>query len=253
MANSSAPDAAATNSPASVLPLFYRSVAPLDSARHADKTVKPTHDFSFAKATNAVPLHAAEYSQALRHYPIVFSASEPVVSLAVLGVQQDENLFVGTDGRWREGTYIPAYVRRYPFLFLTSSDPDKFILGIDETAPHFADADGAPLFVSGQPSEQVKHALGFCSEFQAHIKLTQDFCRAVKDAGLLVDQNAVFEFKSGQRATVQGFQIVDEAKFKALPDDVILAWRKSGYLPLVFAHLFSMQSWAALLDLAAQR
>ena len=238
--------------PRSDLPLFYRSVRPLDSARDAGTVVKTASDFSFARATNAVPLNAVEYIYALRHYPIVFSDSAPLMTLAVLGIREDANLFVDAHGEWRKGAYIPAYVRRYPFIFIAGSEADKYTLGIDERAPHVGADGGAPLFVNGQPSEPLKHALAFCSEYQTHIKLTQDFCEAVKKRDLLVGQNANFEFKSGERARIQGFQVIDEAKFRALPDDVILEWRRNGYLPLIFAHLFSMRSWAELLDAAAE-
>ncbi len=239
-----------SGAPPSDMPLFYSTVAPVDSIRHAGKSIKATTDFSFARATNAVPLNAVEFVHALRNYPIVFSASKPIMTLAVLGVRQDANLFVNAKGKWRDGTYIPAYIRRYPFIFIGGEETDNLILGIDEAAPQFGD-DGSPLFVDGQPSAHTKNALAFCAEYQNHLKLTQQFCEAVAEQGLLVDQSASFEFSDKQRATIQGFQIVDEAKFRALPDSVIVEWRKNGYLPLVFAHLFSMRSWADLLDLAA--
>lgn len=239
--------------PRADLPLFYGSVRPLDSVRDAARAIRTTSDYSFARATNAVPLNAVEYVQALRHYPIVFSTAKPAMTLAVLGIRDDENLFVDAAGEWRKGAYVPAYVRRYPFIFIRGNDPDKLTLGIDDAAPHFAGGDGSPLFINGEPSGQARHALAFCEEFQAHLMLTQEFCRAIADRDLLVDQGAQFEFRSGGRATIQGFRIIDESKFKALPDDVIAEWRRKGYLPLVFAHFFSMRSWADLLDLAAER
>ena len=136
---------------------------------------------------------------------------------------------------------------------MTGSKPDKFILGIDEKAANFGTAGEPPLFANGQPMEPVKHVLAFCSDYQAHFALTQEFCGAVEKSDLLTDQSAHFEFVSGQRAIVQGFQIVDENKFQALPDDLIIQWRKNGYLPLIYSHFFSMRSWASLLGMAANR
>jgi hypothetical protein len=53
--------------------------------------------------------------------------------------------------------------------------------------------------------------------------------------------------------TLCDFQIVDEAKFNALPDDVFLDWRRRGWLPLVYAHLMSMASGAGLVELEAKK
>lgn len=250
MAKSAKPDAARRRLRQSELPLFYRSPWPLDPARHAGKSVRAERDCSFARDANAVPLNTVEFVPALRHYPIVFSASTPVMTLAVLGIDQDSNLFVDTDGQWCPGAYIPAYVRRYPFLSITGTDPARFVLGVDEAALD-SGSEGEPLFADGEPSAAAKRALAFCSDFQAQVKVSQDFCETIRRHGLLVDQNATFEFKTGRRATVQGFRIVDEAKFQALPGDRVVEWRDNGYLPLLYAHLFSMRNWGSLLDMAA--
>ena len=41
-------------------------------------------------------------------------------AVIVLGMQAMQNLFILTDGMWDRRTYLPAYVRRYPFCMARS-------------------------------------------------------------------------------------------------------------------------------------
>jgi hypothetical protein len=52
--------------------------------------------------------------------------------------------------------------------------------------------------------------------------------------------------------TLRGFDVVDEAKFNALPDELFLDWRRRGWVHLIYCHLMSMGNWARLVDLAAK-
>ena len=71
--------------------------------------------------------------------------------------------------------------------------------------------------------------------------------------GLLIPNEARIVLNSEKEMTVRDFQIVDEAKFNALPDDVFLEWRRGGWLSLVYCHLVSMASWSHLVEFAAKK
>ena len=102
-------NATAGNGQTATLPIFYSRPRQLDAVADGGRSLRPVADFRFARATNSVLLGAAEFPRAMRSYPIVFTSREPRVAVAVLGLEGNENLFVGEDGRWREGDYIPAY------------------------------------------------------------------------------------------------------------------------------------------------
>ncbi len=235
------------------MPVFYREPRPLDSARHAGKSISGKSDFSFARATNSVPLNVVEFSLALRRYPIVFTRDEPVVPVAVLGLRSGENLFVSGDGGWASGSYIPAYVRRYPFIFLESADKLNYTLCVDEASALLVDGDERPLFADGKPSDFTNGLLQFCSAYQGHTAATLEFTAALQKQGLLTENRADASLKSGERVAVSGFKVVDEAKFTALPDDVFLDWRQRGWLGLVYCHLLSTGNWQVLVDRAAEK
>ena len=141
-----------SSAPAEQMPLFYRKIAVLEASRCAGKSLKTNIGFDFARATNVVMLNAAEFEQAARVYPIVFASSPNPAALALLGVREAENLFVDANGDWRPNTYIPAYVRRYPFIFHRTEDGQQFTLCIDEASGALEDGAERPLFADGAPT-----------------------------------------------------------------------------------------------------
>ena len=58
------------------MPLLYKRVVLLTGERHREKTIKRTGNYTFATATNSIPLTLAEFPAAVRHYPIVFTTGE---------------------------------------------------------------------------------------------------------------------------------------------------------------------------------
>lgn len=235
------------------LPLFYKQPAPLEPQRHAGAGLKPRSDYSFARGTNAVPLVVSEFSAAARHYPIVFSANSPVVPFAVVGVRDNENLFVGNDGQWQEDLYIPAYVRRYPFILTPIPNSDQLALCVDEAADHFEKASTQPFFVDGKPSENLQRALKFNQEFHGQVDLTRQFCDWLDQNGLLEERVANAQTPNGQSYTLQGFRLINSEKLNAFGDAQVLDLHKKGWLPLFHFHYQSLQNWSALSRLVQQK
>lgn len=236
-----------TTTPEARTPLFYSTPEVLSAERHAGLKLRAA-DHGFAAGTNAVPLVVIEFAAAMRHYPIVFAAIDGF-PVALLGLEQG-NRFV-EDGVWADGGYVPAYVRRYPFIFVDRED--SFTLAIDRAAAQISETEGQLLFEDGKPSAQVESMLGFCRDFHgAHLQ-TRAFAEAITARDLLVDQHADAELLSGRRMRLSGFKVVDRAKFEALPDDVVLEWHRKGWLALLHFHFASLERFADLMALEDRR
>jgi hypothetical protein len=234
------------------LPLFYKRPRALDHVIHAATGIRASASFAFARETNSIPLAADELFVAQAHYPVVFTASDPATAVAVVGIRNQRNLFVSRDGTWRRGSYVPAYVRRYPFMLVKPDGRDDLLLAVDETADTISSQGEEKLFDGDQPSAATRQALQFCTAFQQQYALVQQFAAALHAANVLVENRAELSTAGGgAMPLVSGFRIVDETRFNALPDDLILEWRKRGWLGLVYAHLMSMRRWEALVALAA--
>lgn len=234
-------------------PLFYRRPAALSPFYHVDLALEGDGTYAFARATNSIPLNAVEFGLAVRHYPIVFTPGAPCFPVAIVGTHRDRNLFVDDAGRWRESVYVPAWVRRYPFIFLEEPGSKEFTLGIDEAAPMLKPGGENRLFRSGKPMPALERAVTFCSEFQGHLALTREFCKALEDERLLADKEAGITMKGGDSFRLTGFRVVDEKKFDKLDSKTFQRFRRRGWLAPIYLHLASVANWATLVDLAAKQ
>lgn len=228
------------------LPPFYTAPEPLSADRHGGWRLLDG-DASFASDTPYVPIVAGELAAAARSYPIVFAA-DGAQPIAVLGLER-RNLFVEA-GRWAADAYVPAYVRRYPFGFVATVDPDGFALAIDAGSDRVANQGdaGRALFEDGAPTKFTRQALAFCDAFQADVAATGAFAGALVAHDLLIDRRADATLPDGRNLRLEGFRIVDARKFAALGDEVVLDWHHRGWLALVHFHLASLDRFTALLD-----
>jgi len=246
------PQEGGTEGPQIPLPLFYKNPQPIHNVRHAGKALKKPTDFSFARAAHAVAIHTQEFRAAATSYPIVFADEDPPMPLAILGIRDGENLFIDENGRWTPGTYIPSYVRRYPFATGQSVKEGEQILYVDEASDRIvdceADPDVEPLFVDGEPSERTKKIREFCAAFQQQAPVTVAFVEEVKRRDLLGSKEIRLDLPGGDSQLLTGLRVVVEEKFNALPDDVILEWRRQGWLPLVYWHWASMDNFLRILQ-----
>lgn len=239
--------------PVPVMPVFYSRPRPVNPVVDRGRSLGPLADFGFARATNSVVISAVEFPHIVRSYPIVFTTAEPRAAIAILGLEAKENLFVTADGNWQPNTYIPAYVRRYPFILMEQPEKNEFVLCIDEDAGVLTNSDDRPLFKDDAPTQLIQDALTFCREFQEQTAITSAFVTALVEHDLLTRNEARVTLNSGKQMTLRDFSVIDEAKFNALPDEVFLDWRRRGWLHLVYVHLLSMGNWSNLVELAAKR
>jgi hypothetical protein len=225
------------------MPLLYKSPQFINLERHAKAGLRDSADFGFARDTNSVPLGADEVFYMQAYCPVVFTMSDPALPVAVLGVGSNSNSFIEADGRWRAGVPIPAYIRRYPFIAAVEPAGQRIILAVDEASPNFVAEGGRPLYENGSPSELANAALRFCAAFQQQLDLARMIGEAVAAAGLLAARRVDIRSADGQTSSLDGFRVVDEEKFNALPDETFLTWRKNGWLGVIYAQMLSMRRW----------
>lgn len=231
------------------LPLFYRTPEPLSSAVHEAWRLT-VGDVAFASDTPFVPIVIGELAEAARCYPVVFAGGD-AQPLALLGLER-RNLFVD-DGQWTADHYVPAYVRRYPFGFVPTVNPDGFALAIDAGSARVMQTgtEGTALFEQGEPTSTTREALAFCTAFQSAAAATRSFVDALRTQELLIDRRADATLADGSKLGVDGFQIIDAAKLTGLADAVVADWHRKGWLALIAFHIKSLDRFAALLNLEA--
>lgn len=230
--------------------LIYETAVPVSSGRHAQCSVEVGADYSFTRNVNSLPLMAVEFPQAAPDYAIVFAGNaEAVMPAVILGVRGNENLYLAKSGEW-QAKYIPAFARRYPFIFSSSADGKTFTLCIDEGFSGFnKEGRGQRLFADdGKPTPYVDGVLKFLQEYRAQFLRTQAFCKKLIELKLLEPMQAQFTLGTGEKMSLSGFMVVDRKKLNALPGDVLAEMAKTDQLELLYLHLQSMRNFTSVKD-----
>ncbi|MBT2116150.1 SapC family protein [Dyella sp. LX-66] len=234
--------------------LFYERPVPLNRTQHKDLRLKGIPSLRFAAGVHSVPLTGVEFPAAARDLPILFAGSsmEEAGPMALLGLRQNENLFVDGDGQWAANTYVPAFVRRYPFVLAekpAGEEGDDFTVFLDEAYEGFGSDEGERLFQEdGTDSEMLKNAVNFLGEFQQHVGRTQWFMEQVRKHDLLEPRNIRLE-KDGKAINLNGLYVVSEEKLRKLDAKTAQEFLQEGVFGWIYAHLLSLSN----IDRVAQR
>jgi len=232
--------------------LIYDTVVPVTRDKHAKTSLRSTGKYDFARQTNSVPLVVGEFALTAMHYAIIFGqGGGGPIPAALLGGRDSENAFVAADGSW-SAPYIPAFIRRYPFVFGTDEKNETFTLMIDEGFEGLNEAGkGERLFdADGEQTAFLKNTMSFLSEYQGQVQATQAFARKLTDLGLLDGAEAHLPTPAEPERRVGGFQIVSREKLRALPADKLAELHASGELELIYMHLLSLNNLQRLQGLA---
>jgi len=228
--------------------LIYESVVPLSFGRHRGCSVEMSGDYNFSGKVNSVPLMAVEFPNAAAEYAIVFAGMDGnVLPAVILGVRGNENLYLSKEGTW-DAKYVPAFIRRYPFVFSQSEDSQRFLLCVDEAFSGFnRDGRGQRIFADdGKPTSYVDDILKFLQEYQAQFNRTKAFCMKVQQLELLEPIQANVDMRSGERLFLGGFMAINRTKLKELPGDKLAELAKTDELELLYLHLQSMRNFTSL-------
>ncbi len=225
------------------LPLFYNQLEPLSSSQHGDWKARRLETAPFLAQAHAVPITVEEFITVQRYFPIVFSSGPDPVPLALMGLNEGVNLYVDAEGKPTDNVYIPAYVRRYPFMLARlRPDAEELSLCFDPSAGAIGAFDeGEPLFEGEQPSQTTKDILKFCENFEQSAMQTAAFVKELQNHKLLIDGEVSIQPNEGDQPFIyRGFQMISEEALREVRGDQLRKMAQTGLLPLIYAHLFSL-------------
>lgn len=205
------------------------------------------------RAMNPIPVSFVELPLAGRDYPLVFVSGDQgktFLPMAVLGLEAGQNLFVAEDNAWDAATYLPAYVRRYPFCMtrvtLDGREQAERVACVEKQA--LSDK-GEPLFDdqgNALPEWEARQKLLF--EYEADLARTEQMCVRLAALGLLEPFTMQAVPTAGEPLALAGMYRVAEAKLPALEPTVLKELVETGVLARVYAHLMSLDNFRRLLD-----
>ena len=224
--------------------LFYYEPTLLNRDAHKDLVFNASSDFSFAEKVNSVPLTGVEFFEASRDMPVLFSKDEQgdYFPLALLSLLNNAHL-QSQQGKW-ENSYIPAFVRRYPFALTDDGN-----VCFDADADHFQQQEGSqPLFTEdGENAETLNNAIVFLTQFDAQHQNTLDFVKVLAELDLFKPFNIQVNQPGKEPLRLEGLFAIDEEKLATIDDEIVAQWFRKGWLAWCYAHLHSLGALRKLL------
>jgi hypothetical protein len=235
-------------------PLFYKKIVPLDNVKHRElRMARKGNVFPFARGANLVPAVIDEFGAAMAHLPIAFlpGAKQPA-AVFVLGLEPGNNLFLEGDDSWA-GRYVPAYLRRYPFI-VGDVKGGEALLCIDEADEGVSRKDGERLFTDGgEAGPAVTQARDLCANYKRSADRTDEFCATLQTLGLFSSVTLNAQTPGRGNMVVHGLFTIDEAAVDRLGADDVKLLHEKRFLKPIFQHLASMGAITKLADRNAER
>ena len=237
-------------------PYGYQEIVPLTKTHRVLLPEERKLPVLFRHLT-ALPLSFTEFAVAVHDYPIAFVSGDngrSFVAMAVLGLEQQQNLFVTGDDAWDAQAYVPAYVRRYPFCMtrvtVDGQEQAERVACVEKRA---LKPKGEALYDDkGEPLPAWEHRRKLLFEFEADLARTEEMCRRLHALQLLETFTAQAAPTGEGPITLTGMYRISEERLHALPADTLKELAQSGILSRVYVHLLSLGNFQRLLDRRAQ-
>lgn len=178
--------------------------------------------------------------------PIALIQDENTQRFQLVGLcslEQARNLFVAPDGRWLGG-YVPAVLRGYPFGLMRVETSEQVVLAVDEASGLVVSAtepDAQRFFDGeGRPAETLQQILGFLTEIDANLAMTNRALLRLEEAGLIVPWPITLMDGNNQK-NVNGLFCIDVDRLTTLENKVFLSLREDYALAIAFYQSLSKQ------------
>lgn len=213
----------------------------------------------------AVMTFPTEFADIQREYPILLSRdadSSDYRAIALLGIQEDENLFLndGGGGNGWVGHYVPAVVARGPFItgFQQSAggqveSPEPMIY-VDMDSPKLSETEGEPLFLPfGGNSPYLEQIAGVLRTIQQGEAIGGAMYRAFDELGLIEPVTINIDLSNGDKHQISGYCTISEERLANLAGDELLALNRAGYLQGAFLIMASFSNVSRLVNMKNTR
>jgi hypothetical protein len=233
-------------------PYGYQEIVPLNKQHRVVLPESGKLPLVFRSLT-ALPLSFTEFATACRDYPIAFvsgDAGASFVPMVVLGLENQQNLFVTPEGAWDSGVYLPAYVRRYPFcmtrITVDGREQAERVACVEKRA--ISDKGEALYDKTGEPLPVWEERRKLLFEYEADLVRSEEMSRALAQLQLFEPFTMQAVPNAGAPFAVTGIHRVTEQKLSELPADKVKELTQNGILSRIYAHLISLNNFGRLLD-----
>lgn len=209
--------------------------------------------YANTRNARAIPLTLTEFTTAHKSYPIVFTSEEKPVPLAIVGIIEDDNLFLDSNDQWDPFAYLPAYIRAYPFAFARHGEEQMAVV-IDRASTMVSDKPEFPFFDGDEISEHTKKMTEFAAQYMGERRRTEAFCARLVELGLLSGQHVTHTPPGSDKAEIVANYVgINGEKLSQLDKDTVHELHTTGLLAAMYSQVHSTDNWTLLLNRRARK
>lgn len=207
----------------------------LNNVDHGDLRVATGHDSGFGDDINQVLIFPTEFEAVQREYPIFFSkdADGAFLSVALLGLDRDENLFLEAGG-WN-ARYVPAIQQRGPFSIALRSGAGEPMIHVDLDDPRVlaaqAEGGGEPVFLpAGGNAPYLQHIARLLGVIYDGMEFSKAMFAAFEAHGLIEPVDVEIKLDDHTQYDLPDLYTISQDRFARLDGSALEGLHRAGYL-----------------------
>lgn len=226
----------------------------LNNVDHGDLRVATGHGPEFGDAINQVLIFPTEFEGIQREYPIFFrkDADGAFQSVALLGLDRDENLFLEERG-WN-ARYVPAIQQRGPFSIALRDGGGEPMIHVDLDDPRVlaaeAEGGGEPAFLpAGGNSPYLQHVARLLGVIYDGLEISKAMFAAFETHGLIEPVDVEIKLDEHTQYDLPDLYTISQERFAGLDGAALEALHRSGFLAAAQWVLSSLGNVGLLVEL----
>lgn len=229
----------------------------LNNVEHKDLKVDSSLGAEYGDNVNRALAFSTEFGDLQKEYPILFyrdSKSQAFQAHVILGLEKDENLFLGDQG-WL-GNYVPAVLARGPFMIgfqareIEGKAVNEPVIHIDMDNPRVGAETGQPLFLAyGGDTPYLEKIMQTLQVIHKGTALDESFFATLDSMELFEPVNIEISLSNIANVNLRDYYTINKDKLAQLDAESLEKLNRAGVLSLVFFALVSMGNFNKLIEL----
>jgi hypothetical protein len=238
----------------------------LNNIAHKDLRVIARYGAQFGDNVGSVLTFPTEYGDVLREYPIFFRKDPQTgefQSIALLGLQPDENLFLDEnngDGHGWNAAYVPGIIARGPFLIgfqnqeIDGNVRREPVIHVDMDNPRVSRTEGEPVFLpQGGNTRYLERISAILQGIHQGLAVSKAMFEAFNEFELIEPVNVEIKFNAEEHYNLRGLYTISEERLAKLDGNALFKLNSAGFLQGAFLVMTSHNNVKKLIDMKHRR
>lgn len=225
----------------------------LNNVKHKDLRVCVTKRREFGDSVAGSVVYPFEFSSIHKEYPIFLQKHDETgafQAVAFFGFEENENLFLEDD--W-QANYIPALIRREPFLIGFQREPGAeepmMVVHVNMDSPRISvDGTGEAVFLEGGGnSEYLEDIKDTLMQIHKGVEANKAMMSTFLDLELIERITLDIKFRGDVNFKTDIFYTISKSRLLNLSEPIVASMHKSGLLQLAYMMIDSLSNLKTLI------